>query len=311
MAVVRVAAAVILGTGRPGAARAAPARQGLRRLLGVSRRQARARRVGARRARPRAARGARTRGRRRGALARTALHLSARRRRAQLLPRVRVRPANPSATTARPSRWQTPGRFDVAPLLPANTAILRALELPPVCGVIPTATLAAPSSPTILRRALDRRLELIRIDIMPGVGDRRAVGDRTAGPARGGGRRTRAAGWRRRPTPGPWAAPGCTGPRPSCARRRRGRPICWSGRPAPTPRTSRTQVRWGSISSSWSGLRRARRTPPPRHGDGPRLRRRSPRRRCRCSRAADLARTDLAFAQRQGAHGVALVIGAG
>ena len=73
-------------------------------------------------------------------------------------------------------RWQTPGRFDVAPLLPANTAILRALELPPVYGVIPAATLAAPSSPTILRRALDQRLELIRIDAAPGV----ATGARAA-----------------------------------------------------------------------------------------------------------------------------------
>ncbi len=31
--------------------------------------------------------------------------------------------------------WQTPGAFDVEPLLPANATILRALELPPVYGV--------------------------------------------------------------------------------------------------------------------------------------------------------------------------------
>src|SRR5215468_4194652 len=31
--------------------------------------------------------------------------------------------------------WQTPGAFDVAPLLPANAAILRALELPAVYGI--------------------------------------------------------------------------------------------------------------------------------------------------------------------------------
>jgi 8-oxo-dGTP diphosphatase len=31
--------------------------------------------------------------------------------------------------------WQIPGAFDVEPLLPANAAILRALELPPVYGV--------------------------------------------------------------------------------------------------------------------------------------------------------------------------------
>ena len=31
--------------------------------------------------------------------------------------------------------WQAPGAFDVAPLLPANAVILRALELPPIYGI--------------------------------------------------------------------------------------------------------------------------------------------------------------------------------
>ena len=31
--------------------------------------------------------------------------------------------------------WQTPGAFDVAPLLPANAVILHALELPPIYGI--------------------------------------------------------------------------------------------------------------------------------------------------------------------------------
>jgi 8-oxo-dGTP diphosphatase len=31
--------------------------------------------------------------------------------------------------------WQTPGRFDVAPLLPANTLVLRSLLLPPIYGI--------------------------------------------------------------------------------------------------------------------------------------------------------------------------------
>ena len=31
--------------------------------------------------------------------------------------------------------WQTPGRFDVEPLLPANTTVLRALRLPPLYGI--------------------------------------------------------------------------------------------------------------------------------------------------------------------------------
>ncbi len=31
--------------------------------------------------------------------------------------------------------WQTPGQFTVAPLLPANTLVLRALVLPSICGI--------------------------------------------------------------------------------------------------------------------------------------------------------------------------------
>jgi 8-oxo-dGTP diphosphatase len=31
--------------------------------------------------------------------------------------------------------WQTPGRFEVEPLLPANTSVLRALVLPPIYGI--------------------------------------------------------------------------------------------------------------------------------------------------------------------------------
>jgi 8-oxo-dGTP diphosphatase len=31
--------------------------------------------------------------------------------------------------------WQIPGAFDVAPLLPANTLVLRSLELPPIYGI--------------------------------------------------------------------------------------------------------------------------------------------------------------------------------
>jgi 8-oxo-dGTP diphosphatase len=40
-------------------------------------------------------------------------------------------------------RWQTPGRFDVDPLLPANTAILRALTLGTVCAIVPAAAVAS------------------------------------------------------------------------------------------------------------------------------------------------------------------------
>ena len=128
--------AVILRAGRPRAARAAPAGQGLRRLLGISRRQARARRDAARTRSPASC----TRSSaspcaapRRGSSQR--YRLSARARRAPFLSRVRVGRRAASATTARRSRGRRPGDFDVAPLLPANTLVLRALSLPPVYGI--------------------------------------------------------------------------------------------------------------------------------------------------------------------------------
>ena len=91
--------------GRPGAARAAPRGQGLRRLLGVPGRQARARRDAGARARARALRGARPRGAARRAVARAGVRLPARARRAPFLPRVRVgrraaRPRRPGVRLA-------------------------------------------------------------------------------------------------------------------------------------------------------------------------------------------------------------------
>jgi 8-oxo-dGTP diphosphatase len=59
--------------------------------------------------------------------------------------------------------WQTPGRFDVAPLLPANTVVLRALQLPAVYGI----TMAAvPGEQAFLERArvaLAQGLALIQV----------------------------------------------------------------------------------------------------------------------------------------------------
>ena len=115
---------------RRGAARAAAGGQALRGLLGISRRQARARRVAAGRARPRVARGARHRRARCGAVARAGVRLSARARRAPLLSRVRVGRRARRATTGRRSRGRRRAATTVAPLLPANTRILAALELP-------------------------------------------------------------------------------------------------------------------------------------------------------------------------------------
>jgi 8-oxo-dGTP diphosphatase len=58
--------------------------------------------------------------------------------------------------------WQVPGRFDVAPLLPANTVVLRALTLPRMYGITMAEELGEPE---FLRRAevgLDRGLRLIQ-----------------------------------------------------------------------------------------------------------------------------------------------------
>jgi 8-oxo-dGTP diphosphatase len=59
--------------------------------------------------------------------------------------------------------WQTPGRFDVAPLLPANTPVLRALELPAVYGITMATELGEAAFLDRARRALDGGLRLIEL----------------------------------------------------------------------------------------------------------------------------------------------------
>jgi 8-oxo-dGTP diphosphatase len=59
--------------------------------------------------------------------------------------------------------WQTPGRFDVAPLLPANTAVLRALVLPPVYAITMAGDLGQEIFLGRARAALDRGLKLIQL----------------------------------------------------------------------------------------------------------------------------------------------------
>ncbi len=59
--------------------------------------------------------------------------------------------------------WQTPGRFDVAPLLPANTLVLRALELPEVCGITMAADIGNEAFLARAAAALDSGLKLIQV----------------------------------------------------------------------------------------------------------------------------------------------------
>ena len=59
--------------------------------------------------------------------------------------------------------WQTPGRFDVAPLLPANTAVLRALLLPPVYAITMASDLGEAEFLARARVALDGGIVLIEL----------------------------------------------------------------------------------------------------------------------------------------------------
>ncbi len=58
--------------------------------------------------------------------------------------------------------WQTPGAFDVAPLLPANTLVLRALVLPQVCGITVAADIGESGFLARARIALENGLKLIQ-----------------------------------------------------------------------------------------------------------------------------------------------------
>jgi len=59
--------------------------------------------------------------------------------------------------------WQRPGRFDVAPLLPANTAVLRALVLPAVCGITMAGELGEQAFLARARTALAGGLALVQM----------------------------------------------------------------------------------------------------------------------------------------------------
>jgi 8-oxo-dGTP diphosphatase len=59
--------------------------------------------------------------------------------------------------------WQTPGDFQVAPLLPANTIVLRALELPPFYAISMAAELGDDEFLVRARRAVDGGVRLIQL----------------------------------------------------------------------------------------------------------------------------------------------------
>jgi 8-oxo-dGTP diphosphatase len=59
--------------------------------------------------------------------------------------------------------WQAPGAFDVAPLLPANSVILRSLELPPIYGISMADELGEAEFLDRARRAIEGGLRLIQL----------------------------------------------------------------------------------------------------------------------------------------------------
>lgn len=59
--------------------------------------------------------------------------------------------------------WQTPGRFDVAPLLPANTLVLRALLLPSVYGITLAGALGADAFLGRAQAAFAQGLRLVQV----------------------------------------------------------------------------------------------------------------------------------------------------
>ncbi len=59
--------------------------------------------------------------------------------------------------------WQMPGRFDVEPLLPANTFVLRALLLPPVYGISMADDLGEAAFLARVEAALERGLTLVQV----------------------------------------------------------------------------------------------------------------------------------------------------
>ena len=59
--------------------------------------------------------------------------------------------------------WQAPGAFDVAPLLPANATILRALELPPIYGISMAEDLGEEAFLRRARTSIAEGLQLIQL----------------------------------------------------------------------------------------------------------------------------------------------------
>ncbi len=70
---------------------------------------------------------------------------------------------NPVSKEAQAFAWQQPGEFSVSPLLPANTAVLRALELPDRYAITNAGEVGEAASLARLQLALCKGLTLVQI----------------------------------------------------------------------------------------------------------------------------------------------------
>lgn len=77
--------------------------------------------------------------------------------------RVRRWRGEPHGRESQDFAWQRPGAVDVAPLLPANGPIMRALELPEVYGITGFAAAEYPAALKRIERALRDGLRLIQV----------------------------------------------------------------------------------------------------------------------------------------------------
>jgi 8-oxo-dGTP diphosphatase len=70
---------------------------------------------------------------------------------------------DPHGRLGQATAWQTPGAFDVTPLLPANTVVLRALELPPVYAISMAEELGEENFLRRAKEAIANGLRLIQL----------------------------------------------------------------------------------------------------------------------------------------------------
>jgi 8-oxo-dGTP diphosphatase len=151
--------------------------------------------------------------------------------------------------------WQVPGRFDVAPLLPANTMVLRALMLPRVYGITMADELGDAELLARAEIALERGLRLIQLrEKTSPVERQRALAEKLVALARRRGAKVCSTVTSHPREPGDATA--CISRHARCARRHRARAIFFARHRA--TRAQRSNARASSDSTSRCSARSSR-----------------------------------------------------